>query len=397
MSMNHTLEIRGLGPLEKCKVERVPFMIVTGEQASGKSTVAKTIYFFRTIKEDIVRLAEQRALCRPATPGYLESSSLPGTAARSLRESLEDHLRTKFQSMFGPAAYLRKDMQLSCHYTDDCRMKIFLKSGGSAPDRPCLEIEMSDALRSLLESAEHALSPHAESLPAQKRELQERLRVLFDDPCPVVFIPAGRSVVTVLSAQLLYFYGAIDDSLKRALDYCTRDYVERVLKLRPEFSGGLDGLLIQRPDARLPSLDTALHTARALVRQILRGSYWYADGEERLVTDDTQCVRINNASSGQQESVWVLNLLFYYLVRNRPVLFIIEEPESPLSPESQKRIAELMALVHSQGHSFVATTHSAYVLETLNKCLHTATVENADKNGSTGAIGLDLCRLGRRA
>ena len=81
-------------------------------------------------------------------------------------------------------------------------------------------------------------------------------------------------------------------------------------------------------------------------------------------------MKINFASSGQQESVWILNLLFYYLVKNNPVLFIIEEPESHLFPESQKFITELIALVNNSNHSIIVTTHSPYVLGTLNNLLY---------------------------
>ena len=64
-------------------------------------------------------------------------------------------------------------------------------------------------------------------------------------------------------------------------------------------------------------------------------------------------MKINFSSSGQQESVWILNLLFYYLAQNEPVLFIIEEPESHLFPESQKYITELISLVNNSGHSML--------------------------------------------
>lgn len=85
-------------------------------------------------------------------------------------------------------------------------------------------------------------------------------------------------------------------------------------------------------------------------------------------------MKINFSSSGQQESVWILNLLFYYLVQQKQILFIIEEPESHLFPESQKYITELIALVKNCGHSVVLTTHSPYVLGTLNNLLYARTI-----------------------
>ena len=49
-------------------------MNFTGFQASGKSTIAKAIYYFRTIKDDIIELAKSQAL--DATPVYGAKSTL---------------------------------------------------------------------------------------------------------------------------------------------------------------------------------------------------------------------------------------------------------------------------------------------------------------------------------
>lgn len=51
----HRLIINKLGPIERCELDCVPFLTLTGFQASGKSTIAKVIYYFRTIKEDIAK------------------------------------------------------------------------------------------------------------------------------------------------------------------------------------------------------------------------------------------------------------------------------------------------------------------------------------------------------
>ena len=66
------------------------------------------------------------------------------------------------------------------------------------------------------------------------------------------------------------------------------------------------------------------------MRQILHGEYRNIDGEERLQVGQERYVKINFASSGQQEAVWILNVVFYYLLNNKKAYFIIEEPESHL-------------------------------------------------------------------
>lgn len=55
-------------------------------------------------------------------------------------------------------------------------------------------------------------------------------------------------------------------------------------------------------------------------------------------------MKINLASSGQQEVVWLFNLLFYYLIEQRKVFLIVEEPESHLYPASQQTISHVATL-----------------------------------------------------
>lgn len=71
------------------------------------------------------------------------------------------------------------------------------------------------------------------------------------------------------------------------------------------------------------------------------GSYRYVDGEERLYLDERKYIKINFTSSGQQEIIWVFNLLFYYLIEDKRVFLILEEPESHLYPSSQRSVGEL--------------------------------------------------------
>lgn len=195
---------------------------------------------------------------------------------------------------------------------------------------------------------------------------------MFDDNCIVVYIPAGRSMITLLSQQLGYIYATMDDLQKRSLDSCTKDYLERILRLKSEFSEGIQGLM--HSVAKAP-FEPEKNQAMELIKKILRGSYRYVNGEEQIILENGKYVKVNYSSSGQQECVWILNLLFYYLFQQSQVLFIIEEPESHLFPESQKYITEFIALVNNCKHSIVLTTHSPYVLGTLNNLLYAHTIQ----------------------
>lgn len=205
------------------------------------------------------------------------------------------------------------------------------------------------------------------------KRLRAELCEIFDDDCSVVYIPAGRSMITLLSQQFGYIYATMDGVQKRSLDYCTKDYLERILRIKSEFSEGLQGLTTYYRDKSVISPEL-VKQALNLIEKILRGIYRYANGEEQIVLENGRYVKLNFSSSGQQECVWILNLLFYYLLQQSPILFIIEEPESHLFPESQKYITELIALVSNCKHSVVLTTHSPYVLGTLNNLLYAHTI-----------------------
>lgn len=364
----HKLIINKLGPIDHCELECTQFMTLTGFQASGKSTIAKVIFFFRTIKEDIIELARQQAL--GGTNDLSDNNARRGT----LRRSLENYLRDKFLRTFGSSWGMDNTMYLEYYFTDICSIKISLKEDIKHGTPNYIWITLSDELRDFLNSTNNCLSVTPLGIPEEQlKAFQERIYTVFDDPYAVVYIPAGRSMMTLLSQQLNYIYATMDDYQKRSLDSCTKDYLERILRIKPEFSDGLQGLVAYSSGVRKVS-SKIVNQALVLIKKILRGSYIYNHGEEQIVLDNGKFVKINFSSSGQQESVWILNLLFYYLLKQSPILFIIEEPESHLFPESQKYITELIALVNNCGHSVVLTTHSPYVLGTLNNLLYANTM-----------------------
>ena len=96
----HKLTIHNLGPVEQCELECVPFLTLTGFQASGKSTIAKAIYFFRTIKEDFIELAQRQAFHLIPIGGLDDDYDLG--YGLSLEKGLQRFLREKFFRVFGP-------------------------------------------------------------------------------------------------------------------------------------------------------------------------------------------------------------------------------------------------------------------------------------------------------
>lgn len=358
----HRLTIDKLGPIQHCELPIRQYTVLTGFQAAGKSTVAKAIYFFRTLKDDIYQLIQQQEYSELIYG--MKYAPRPGdTKQYTLYSDFERFVRNKFLSTFGSSYSMDKAMRLCYQYNDNVEITISLAESHNSLTPNFVWVEYSPHIRKFLNSPWTANNREA---------LRRELDALFDDPYETIYIPAGRSVLTVLGSQFNYFYSTMDDAQKRLLDTCTRDYLERVMRLRPQFANGLEGLV----EGKLVSKEKQelYREALALVGQILKGKYTVSDGEERIWVDNSHYVKINFASSGQQEIVWILNLLIYYFATEQPVFFIIEEPESNLFPESQKLVVELISLIVGAGNAVLLTTHSPYVLGTVNNLLYANTV-----------------------
>ena len=113
------------------------------------------------------------------------------------------------------------------------------------------------------------------------------------------------------------------------LDYFTKSFVERINLLKTYFTNDLN-TLIQNKDVALNLADDLSR----LLKKILKGEYRFnADiDKERIYFKNNQYVKLQYASSGQQESVWILLLIFRYILDKTSVFVIFEEPEAHLSP-----------------------------------------------------------------
>ncbi len=117
--------------------------------------------------------------------------------------------------------------------------------------------------------------------------------------------------------------------------------------------------------------------AIALSAKILKGNYINTREGERIYFHEKHFVKLYEASSGQQEALWIINLIYLLLWKDAfsSELFtnftIIEEPEAHLYPETQRDVTNLISLLANQpGNQVMITTHSPYILSALNNLLY---------------------------
>ncbi|MDD3746878.1 MAG: AAA family ATPase [Anaerostipes sp.] len=364
--------INKLGPITHCDLEINHFMVFTGPQASGKSTIAKSIFFFKNIKNVMLMQINKR---------FFNESD---TMKLSTKNRLIKEIRSNFLQTFGTTWCMDNDMFMEYYYTDTIYIKIRLKNDPISPNY--IWIEFSEKLIDFLDEYDNVqfdVLTHAHNNGTIKKNIDE----FFDNSEEIIYIPAGRSMMTLFSSQLMFMYSVMSDDQKRSLDYCTQNYLERIMQLKPSFSNSIQTLIkdkIELTDIKINK--ECLQQCADLMKQILHGEYRNIDGEERLQVAEERYVKINFASSGQQEAVWILNVVFYYLLNKKKSYFIVEEPESHLFPNAQKLITEFVSLAKNDGNKILLTTHSPYILGTVNNMLYANKISKEVDNSKLGRI-----------
>lgn len=362
--------IKNLGPIDKYEIECKDFMVFTGKQSSGKSTVVKALYFFRSVKEDIVKFF------------FDYYRKYFNEREKNIEKQLKNVLKLKFHQMFGCFGTVPNGMEIYYEYQEGVFIKI--KQFSTISMKNVLEVTISSEISKIFHVLEKDVKDLAEMPlvdPFQNRsigflEIRDKITIsldkLFCDDKVSLFIPAGRSALTLLSDQLLLFYSILDDKQKKMMDYCTEKYIKEVLRCKPLFS---PGSILYEEMEEYPFYDFL----QKLIDSILQGNYAYLEGEERLYYTKKDFVKLNFASSGQQEAVWICNFLTLYGLNKRKTVFFIEEPEAHLFPETQQEISNLIALISNQGNEMVLTTHSPYVLSSLNNLFYAKQVGREEK------------------
>ena len=354
--MAHYIKISNFGPIEHCELDVEQLTVLTGPQASGKSTIAKAIYFFRAIKDDILDLMTGQ-------------SSLD-----NLLDLLNAKLNRKFKSLFGANNTFDIGMSIEYFYEKD-KAEAFIKvyaidskdvlgKGASNFFKSGLRIEYGVDIISALSNIDYADVP----LGKEKRELIEcKLEKVFRDELKVFFIPAGRSTIASLADDIAAMFISMDDWKLDNINHSTYEFVKFILKTRQWFS----------------KVEHESSIIQQLSDKVLGAVYLYRNNEELFAFPDklnnSKYVKISSSSSGQQEAVWIFNVLSYFYMEGQKVFLIVEEPEAHLYPESQMHIADALAIFANTSNSLMITTHSPYILGELNSLILGGQVSQTQK------------------
>lgn len=374
------LEIRNFGPINNLKIDADKNInIIIGPQASGKSTIGKVLFFCKKIRDYYVDFILQDVTFLQTHPNELYINFLK-------------YIRKNFMGCFGTTKHM-PSFKIIYSYKSGKEVALSLREGYAFfkfSDRLEKEIGASllDAHRIYRENQLQSSADFVTNFN-NKLRLKSEIKVhftelankIFESDEDIIYIPAGRSLLSVLSDQL----DVIDISI---LDLPMKEFIEKIRLTRARFGSKLDNVVndyLKTVQGQIKNADTNI--AKELIKKILKAEYVNDTDGEKLYFDDTHWVKLIYGSSGQQESLWILLLLFVAILENKKSYIVLEEPEAHLYPAAQRNIVELIALTMNSSNSrFLVTTHSPYILSSANLLIQSASVENyigANKNEET--------------
>ena len=361
----HLVKIHKFGPITDCVMNVKKFTVLTGPQAEGKSTIAKAIYYFLCVKEI-----------------FREHISKNKNEELSL-ENIANVLRTKFFGTFGNNIINSNEMRLEYFYKPGTW--IVVTADKKTQGRFSIDFKFSENFSRLIEENTHSDLSFFE-VEKNFSDLLNTLEKFFDIDFKPIYIPAGRSTIASLTDYISEIFIRNDATENRMIEQnigtCVKDYVLLILMLRRMFfTIEQEYLYSEAMSNRSKANKKLIPDFMELVQKILKGKYIFQNGEEFLVSEDDNSVytKMSFASSGQQEIVWVCNIMFFYLFHKKAVFLILEEPEAHLYPDSQKNISDLISLFVYAGNNVLITTHSPYILGEFNNLLFANEIKNSSE------------------
>jgi predicted ATP-dependent endonuclease of OLD family len=397
--------IKNFGAIAYAEIEIKKVLVLIGEQASGKSTIAKLIYFFKSLKDDVFNQIYQ-----DQERDYFD-------------ENLDviSVLQENFYNWFGSTKNFKNDFEIKFYYEFEIDKSLIL----SLNNDKTIQCEFSQnfynhkfyttineikkLLRPLSDINIHERLAHEQSKLSYAIILSDELNDLFSYyPVDSLYIIAGRSA-TVSYSELFekYLFAYVQSRLEKNRNIASQfkvQTVDEILMLKfiekiTDNKNKSNELYLSTWNREYKKYKTKEKEGdeqrnRNLVKdktfEILKGEYINDNSEEKIVLNTQESINLRNASSGQQEVIRILQDIAVAIVRGLPLLRIVEEPEAHLFPVAQKNLIELLALMVNQNddNQLIITTHSPYVLTVFNNLLFAQRV--VDKNPSAEAEVAEL-------
>jgi predicted ATPase len=375
--------IENFKAIEKADIEIKNLTVFIGEQASGKSTIAKLVYFFKTLPDQILYLIVNEL---PNQQGILNQAIF----AKQFNEVILQH----FSKLFGHTRNL-DTFEITYSYPTNNRLTINNNNENKGFYlRNTLANTFFQKTQIFLESIkvlqQQRANPSLSNYALYKNEEERIIRPLRtyvenyfwgqNNAKHIMLIPASRNMTVGMSDMLSSIVGEISNKVKTKTESFASIYYSQNLYLLNEFLTYSSYLVnIFRNTNGFSEVaqnenftdNTLLQSFIIKVEKVLKGKYSVDDNGEKLSFANRKPEYFNNASSGQQEVIRLFQDLFVLLVQKINGFRVYEEPEAHLFPAAQQKIVETIAMLinHNPAHQFLITTHSPYFIAAIDVLL----------------------------
>ncbi|MEY3442278.1 MAG: hypothetical protein RLZZ519_559 [Bacteroidota bacterium] len=375
------ITIKGFGPIKDAEIQVKKLLVLIGEQASGKSTIAKLIYFFKSLPDELYKAfvssdEEQTTLssvfeqnCRKLFESRFSQNlnSNPFSIEYSFRGDRTNSLSITWSPSKG----------LSLTFSSDLVSKMAAQSRNFEQSKAQIKAYQ----KVIKEAASYDIATQA-FLSAESFTLRKNIGELFAQlNTDKFFFIAGRESVETFpeiferhTQRVQSERIGLADPTPSSFDVeLLNELLQRIRNLKVEASRNhqtFKELLNNSLETR--SRDVEASEILERINGILRADYQLDEERETLVSASGEKVLLNFGSSGQKESIRIiLDLLRVFRNDHESSLRVIEEPEAHLFPIAQKKLIELLVLIANDKieNQVIVTTHSPYVLSTFNNLL----------------------------
>jgi AAA ATPase-like protein len=381
--------VKNFGPIKYLDLEIKDLSLFIGEQATGKSTLARLVYIFKSLRGKWIEYLykDDSQISFDINSSYAEAE---------LQKCLTiDEIGWGFARYFGFSGQAeilyqyKQDRWLWVSPADDATYPA-IEEFRSSPKQNVRDFSHVNAIEDICkqivdfrrkylgkEKAFASASKYREIEAEKKRkgiEIEGLINEFFGHDEEVFFIPAGRSLFATLSER----------APSKGMELLLENFRDRITGLKPAFELSLSESIAEKKEKlrveKLPQED-ALNFAVEKIRGILKGDYRNDKEGEKIYFDERNYVKLSSASSGQQESVWILLQIFLLILNQEKVFLVIEEPEAHLFPIAQKSLVELITLLFNENECQVMiTTHSPYILTAFNNLIYAGNVGPLHEN-----------------
>ncbi|AEM23167.1 hypothetical protein Bint_2563 [Brachyspira intermedia PWS/A] len=351
--------IKNLLIVKNFEMEIDKFNLIIGEQSSGKSTISKAIFFFKEINAQIKFYI------------FVYKNNIQS----SIKKIYNNIIKDSFITIFGKLENIDDDLYLKYIYKSNTSIEITKKNND-------LDINYSENIIGFFHKLEIDIKKLFEEYlnfnsPIRFEDIFERgigreIDDFFENESMTYYIPASRSSIALLNNQ------------RTRLDYDTIDFIfypfiTLVEKIEFLFKDGVQNFIKNIND---DYKKTILNKMNKKIEKYMGGEYFCDDKFGYIKLENNKKIPVDKISSGQQEILWLLNVLLGITWLNKKNQFvIIEEPEAHLYPKMQKEIIDFIVnFMNMTNSSILITTHSPYILTSTNNLLYAGKLKENYKN-----------------